>query len=41
VLVRHQGRLQVDSEEGRGSSFRAWLPQARLETGAAPLARAA
>jgi len=41
VLVRHQGRLQVESEEGRGSSFRAWLPAARLEAGPAPLARAA
>jgi two-component system phosphate regulon sensor histidine kinase PhoR len=41
VLMRHQGRLQVESEEGRGSTFRAWLPAARLQAGPAPLRRAA
>jgi len=41
VLMRHQGRLLVDSEMGRGSTFRAWLPAARLQTGPAPLRRAA
>ena len=41
VLMRHQGRLLVESEEGRGSTFRAWLPAARLQAGPAPLRRAA
>ena len=41
VLMRHQGRLLVESELGRGSSFRAWLPAARLQAGPAPLRRAA
>jgi len=41
VLMRHQGRLQIESEEGRGSAFRAWLPAARLHSGPAPLRRAA
>ena len=40
VLMRHQGRLLVDSEVGRGSTFRAWLPGARLQAGE-PLRRAA
>jgi two-component system phosphate regulon sensor histidine kinase PhoR len=30
VLLRHQGRLDVRSEPGRGSCFSAWLPGARL-----------
>jgi two-component system phosphate regulon sensor histidine kinase PhoR len=29
VLLRHQGRLDVRSELGRGSCFAAWLPPAR------------
>ena len=41
VLMRHQGRLLVESEEGRGSTFRCWLPGARLQSGPAPLRRAA
>jgi two-component system phosphate regulon sensor histidine kinase PhoR len=41
VLMRHQGRLLVESEVGRGSAFRAWLPAARLQAGPAPLRRAA
>jgi two-component system phosphate regulon sensor histidine kinase PhoR len=41
VLMRHQGRLLVESEVGRGSTFRAWLPATRLQTGAVPLRRAA
>jgi two-component system phosphate regulon sensor histidine kinase PhoR len=41
VLMRHQGRLLVDSEEGHGSTFRAWLPGGRLQAGPAPLRRAA
>ena len=41
VLMRHQGRLQVESEEGQGSAFRAWLPGARLQPGPAPLRRVA
>jgi two-component system, OmpR family, phosphate regulon sensor histidine kinase PhoR len=30
VLLRHQGRLEVRSELGRGSCFSAWLPSSRL-----------
>jgi len=41
VLMRHQGRLLVDSEEGRGSTFGVWLPGARLQTGSAPMRCAA
>jgi two-component system, OmpR family, phosphate regulon sensor histidine kinase PhoR len=41
VLMRHQGRLLIESEVGQGSTFRAWLPGARLHTGEAPLKRAA
>ena len=37
VLLRHQGRLEVRSEIGKGSTFAAWLPRARLiETADAP-----
>jgi two-component system phosphate regulon sensor histidine kinase PhoR len=41
VLMRHQGRLQIDSELGLGSTFRAWLPGARLIAGRAALRRVA
>jgi two-component system phosphate regulon sensor histidine kinase PhoR len=41
VLMRHHGRLLVDSEAGQGSTFSAWLPAARLQVGPAPLRRAA
>ncbi len=41
VLMRHQGRLLVESEVGRGSTFTAWLPAARMQAGAAALRRAA
>jgi two-component system phosphate regulon sensor histidine kinase PhoR len=41
VLIRHQGRLLIESEVGQGSTFRAWLPGHRLTIAAAPLARAA
>ena len=41
VLLRHQGRLQIESEEGRGSTLRAWLPGARLHAGAPQLRRVA
>jgi two-component system phosphate regulon sensor histidine kinase PhoR len=41
VLMRHQGRLLIDSEFGRGSTFRAWLPAARLLSGPARLKEAA
>jgi len=41
VLLRHQGRLLVESEPGQGSTFGAWLPAARLQTGPAQLRRAA
>ena len=30
VLLRHDGRLEIESEVGRGSTFTAWLPKARL-----------
>jgi two-component system phosphate regulon sensor histidine kinase PhoR len=29
VLLRHDGRLDIASEPGRGSTFSAWLPKAR------------
>ena len=29
VLIRHQGRLDVQSEVGRGSLFSAWFPPER------------
>jgi two-component system phosphate regulon sensor histidine kinase PhoR len=41
VLMRHQGRLLIASEAGRGSSFRAWLPAARLQAEQSVLRRAA
>jgi two-component system phosphate regulon sensor histidine kinase PhoR len=41
VLMRHQGRLLVESEVGRGSTFTAWLPAARMRAGSAALRRAA
>ena len=27
ILIRHQGRLQIDSKLGEGSKFTAWLPK--------------
>ncbi len=30
VLMRHQGRLLVQSELGQGSTFAAWLPESRM-----------
>jgi two-component system phosphate regulon sensor histidine kinase PhoR len=30
ALARHDGRLEIDSEVGRGSTFRAWLPARRV-----------
>jgi two-component system phosphate regulon sensor histidine kinase PhoR len=30
VLMRHQGRLDIQSQLGRGSVFSAWLPGSRL-----------
>jgi two-component system phosphate regulon sensor histidine kinase PhoR len=42
VLMRHQGRLLVESDVGRGSVFAAWLPAARIRAaGAQPLRRVA
>lgn len=40
VLLRHQGRLEVQSQLGRGSVFSAWLPRSRLIV-AAPAQRQA
>lgn len=33
VLERHQGQLEIESEVGRGSTFRAWFPPERLVAG--------
>ncbi len=41
VLMRHQGRLQVQSAPGDGSTFAAWLPAVRLRKGEMPLRRVA
>ncbi len=30
VLLRHEGRLEIESEVGQGSTFSAWLPKSRL-----------
>jgi two-component system, OmpR family, phosphate regulon sensor histidine kinase PhoR len=30
VLMRHEGRLEIESEVGRGSTFSAWLPKLAL-----------
>ena len=30
VLLRHDGRLEIESEVGRGSTFSAWLPNSRM-----------
>jgi len=30
VLLRHDGRLEIESEVGHGSTFSAWLPKSRL-----------
>lgn len=30
VLLRHDGRLEIESEVGSGSTFSAWLPKSRL-----------
>lgn len=38
VLVRHEGRLQVQSEVGQGSTFSAWLPKSRMELREPPAA---
>ena len=32
VLLRHDGRLDIESQLGLGSTFSAWLPRARLVT---------
>jgi two-component system phosphate regulon sensor histidine kinase PhoR len=34
VLLRHDGRLDIESQLGLGSTFSAWLPRARLVTSA-------
>ena len=36
IVNRHRGRLAIDSEEGRGSTFSVWLP-AEPATGSSPL----
>ncbi len=30
VLLRHEGRLRIESELGHGSTFSAWLPKSRM-----------
>ena len=39
-LQRHGGRLDIESEEGRGSSFTAHFPARRLITRAVPAIKA-
>jgi two-component system, OmpR family, phosphate regulon sensor histidine kinase PhoR len=39
VLLRHDGRLEIESEVGRGSTFSAWLPKSRLVIPDAPIIR--
>jgi two-component system phosphate regulon sensor histidine kinase PhoR len=36
VLIRHQGRLDIHSQVGRGSTFTAWLPRTRIVEPSAP-----
>jgi len=36
VLLRHDGRLEIQSEPGVGSTFAAWLPKSRLVPAGAP-----
>ncbi|MFL9711613.1 phosphate regulon sensor histidine kinase PhoR [Methylobacillus sp. Pita1] len=36
ILTRHQGRLEIESEAGKGSTFTAVLPQSRLVRKPAP-----
>ena len=36
IIVKHHGRLTVDSEPGRGSRFRAWLPLQQPKTQTVP-----
>jgi signal transduction histidine kinase len=31
IVQRHQGRIDVESSPGQGSSFKVWLPTARTE----------
>ena len=31
ILIRHQGRLQIDSKLGEGSRFTAWLPKPKTK----------
>jgi two-component system phosphate regulon sensor histidine kinase PhoR len=35
LVSRHRGQLLIESEEGRGATFRVWLPAAPAAPGAA------
>jgi signal transduction histidine kinase/ActR/RegA family two-component response regulator len=36
VIQKHSGRVTVESEVGRGTTFRIWLPAARIEPAVSP-----
>jgi len=36
IVERHHGRIEVESESGRGSTFRVWLPVSQPDEAAAP-----
>lgn len=35
IIAKHNGRMEVDSELGKGTTFRIWLPVRQAKTGAA------